>query len=287
MGAKLLNVCIAVLLLVGLGFVLYPSVNNYYSEREMGKVLTNFEGIAAASTDNSEMSEMLDRLQADFSAYNEELFRSGQVGLRDPFFYETKVFDLSQYGRETDVIGKVNIPKMNVELPLYLGATQENMALGAANLGYTSVPLGGANTNAVISAHRGYGTAPYLRDIESLELGDKIYLTNFWETLAYQVVEIKIIQPTEIEEVRIQEGHDLLTLLTCHPYTQNYQRYVVYGERVDFEGIEESGSTLNFTDLSQSQTLILLERFAPIVIIIIIVLTLFLIKTIGVRPPKL
>lgn len=96
----------------------------------------------------------------------------------------------------------------------------------------TSYPIGGENTNCVLAAHRGSSRAAMFRDIELLEPGDRIYIENFREPLTYQVVETRVISPTDVQELLIQAGRDLVTLLTCHPYGHNYQRYVVFCERV-------------------------------------------------------
>ena len=116
-------------------------------------------------------------------------------------------------------------------MPVYLGANAANMARGGALLGQTSMPLGGENTNTVIAAHRGYYGAEMLRNVQQIQIGDKITLTTPWDTLVYRVCELKIIQPDDINAVLIQPGRDLLTLTTCHPYTQNTQRYLVIAER--------------------------------------------------------
>ena len=124
------------------------------------------------------------------------------------------------------------LPKMDIELPILLGANEENMSSGAVHLTGTSYPIGGVNTNCVIAAHRGYSRTAMFRDIEALEVGDKIYIENFREKLIYQVTELRIIEPTDIDKLLIQEGKDMVTLVTCHPYGYNYQRYVVFCERV-------------------------------------------------------
>ena len=106
------------------------------------------------------------------------------------------------------------------------------MADGAANLSQTSLPIGGENTNSVIAGHRGYGGASYFRYIDKLQIGDTVTVTNLWEELTYRVSEIKIIYPNEVEEILIQPGRELLTLLTCHPYASGgKQRYLVICER--------------------------------------------------------
>ena len=129
------------------------------------------------------------------------------------------------------MIAALWVPRLDLDLPVYLGASTENMARGGALLGQTSMPLGGANTNTVIAAHRGYYGAEMLRNVQQIQIGDKITLTTPWETLTYRVCELKIIQPDDINAILIQPGRDLLTLTTCHPYTQNTQRYLVIAER--------------------------------------------------------
>lgn len=120
-----------------------------------------------------------------------------------------------------------------VAVKLYLGASDEHLAAGAAVLGNTSAPIGGDSTNCVIAGHRGWRGADYFRHIDRLQVGDTVTLTNLWETLTYTVADIQIIQPHEVDKIKIQQGCDLLTLLTCHPYASGgRQRYVVYCEKL-------------------------------------------------------
>jgi sortase A len=109
------------------------------------------------------------------------------------------------------------------------------MAKGVAVLGETSLPVRGENTNVVIAGHRGYWGTAMFRDIQLIQIGDKITITTPWDTLIYRVCELKIITPDDTNAVLIQPGRQLLTLLTCHPYTQNYQRYLVFAELSDEE----------------------------------------------------
>ena len=116
-----------------------------------------------------------------------------------------------------------------LDLAAYLGASDAHLAAGAAVLGNTSAPIGGDNTNCVIAGHRGWRGADYFRHIDRLQVGDTVTLTNLWETLTYTVADIQIIQPHEVDKIKIQQGRDLLTLLTCHPYASGgRQRFVVY-----------------------------------------------------------
>lgn len=172
-------------------------------------------------------------LWEDMTAYNDSIYTHGQAGLTCAYDYQVPSFRLSDYGLTSEVFGVISIPKLDLEMPIFLGATDENMALGAAVLSQTSVPIGGENTNSVIAGHRGYNGASYFRYIPDLQIGDKVIITNLWERLTYQVTETKIIAPNEINEILIQEGKDMLTLLTCHPYASGgKQRYLVICQRV-------------------------------------------------------
>ena len=134
------------------------------------------------------------------------------------------------------MFGVISIPGIELEMPLYLGATEAHMAEGAAQLGQTSIPIGGENTNAVIAGHRGYNGAPYFRYVPELQIGDSVDITNLWGILHYKVVETRIIQPNDIDAIKIQPGRDLITLLTCHPYASGgRQRFLVICERMEEE----------------------------------------------------
>ena len=140
---------------------------------------------------------------------------------------------LRDYGVEDEVIGVLEIPTLELVMPVYLGASDSHLAAGAAVLGNTSAPIGGINTDCVIAGHRGWHGADYFRHIDRLQAGDTVTITNLWETLTYAVTDIQIIQPHEVEKIKIQPGRDLLTLMTCHPYASGgRQRLVVYCERV-------------------------------------------------------
>lgn len=171
-------------------------------------------------------------LREAMEAYNLQLAQD-QSGLDSVDSYEAPGLNLEDYGLGADdAVGYVEIPAMDVTLPLYLGASRSHMNDGAVVLGQTSMPIGGSSTNCVIAAHRGWNGKAMFRDVELLQEGDLVYLTNLWETLTYQVTGISIIWPDEVEAVAIQPGQDMMTLLTCHPYTANTYRYLVYCRRV-------------------------------------------------------
>lgn len=173
-------------------------------------------------------------------AYNKEIYRTVQTGLDGKRAYEEPSFILSEYGLESEIFAVLSIPDLEIEMPVYLGATSRHMADGAAVMSQTSIPIGGENTNAVIAGHRGWNGAHYFLYINKLEEGDQITITNLWETLTYEVRETKIIMPNEVEKIHIQPDRDLVTLLSCHPPgSGGKQRYLVICERIENESDTE------------------------------------------------
>ena len=173
-------------------------------------------------------------LLADLQAYNQRIYVEKQSSLVDLEACEVPAADLTAYGVADEIIGVLEIPAMKLTMPVYLGASDAHLAAGATVLGNTSAPIGGDNTNCVIAGHRGWRGADYFRYIDRLQVGDTVTLTNLWETLTYTVTDIQIIQPHEVDKIKIQQRRDLLTLLTCHPYASGgKQRYVVYCERTE------------------------------------------------------
>lgn len=249
-GRKFLLVCMALLFLYGVGVFLYPTVsgslvNNETHQRaeeflEYVKTLVPTEaddGIdeafsvteTEATIDPLVYPELLKAMQR----YNERIYLEKQAGLCDPWAYQQPSFDLTQFDVPDGVIGVISIPALDAQFPIYLGATSSNMTKGMVHLSQTSLPIGGINTNSVLAGHRGWNGADFLRYIEKLQIGDRVTVANLWGELVYEAVEIRIIEPNEVEEILIQEGKDLLTILTCHPYASGgRQRYVVYCERV-------------------------------------------------------
>ena len=232
MGKKILTAVLILLLLAGCGALLYPAATQLLDQHREKQAVEQFQAALEDSSEQDSSDTGYRQLYQEMAVYNQTILEEHQSGLSDPWNMEQSAFDFSQFGLDSPVAGYLSIPAMELELPLYLGATEENMTKGAVVLGQTSMPIGGENTNCVIAAHRGYRGTPMFRNIERLKEGDTLTLTNFWGTLTYQVVKCAIIDPSDINAVKIQPGQDLITLVTCHPYRQNYQRYVVYCARV-------------------------------------------------------
>lgn len=227
MKRKILIIISIIFMIIGITLFCFPHISNFIYEQGVERDREEFvEKIL-----QSENEEILDKLYKDLQEKNQKLYEDMQNNLVDPFSYEQPAIDLSEYGIYNNVIGYINIPKMNVELPILLGANSANMLKGAVHLTETSYPIGGINTNSVIAAHRGYGRATLFRHIEKLEIGDEIYIKNFKEELTYVVYDIKIIEPDDVSELKVQDGEDIITLITCHPYRVNSHRYIVKAKR--------------------------------------------------------
>ena len=184
-------------------------------------------------TERNESEQQHPKLFAALQEYNRQLYAEKQCNLVDLGACEEPAADLTAYGIEDEIIGVLEIPAMELTMPVYLGASDDHLAAGAAVLGNTSAPIGGDNTNCVIAGHRGWKGADYFRHIDRLQVGDTVTLTNLWGTLTYTVADIQIIQPHEVEKIKIQPNRDLLTLITCHPYASGgRERYVVYCEKL-------------------------------------------------------
>lgn len=221
-----LKIAAIIFLVLGVLVMFFPQICNKINNKFMRNETQKFDNV------RKQLSEKeFDELYSMMKLYNETLFKNGQKELSDPFSYEESSFDLSKYGLNDGIVGYIDIPKLDLHAPIYLGANEENMAKGVAQLGKTSLPIGGKNTNCVLAGHRGMRTKEMFLHIDKLQPGDEITVTNFREKLSYVVVETKVISPYSVNEILIQPGKDLITLISCHPYPQNYQRYLVFCER--------------------------------------------------------
>ena len=215
----------ALLVVVGLCVLLWPVFTGY-------RLQADADEAAQAFLEERKPEQSYPELLATLQDYNQRIYAEKQSNLTSLEACEEPAVDLAAYDVGDEIIGVLEIPTMELTMPVYLGASDEHLALGAAVLGSTSAPIGGDNTNCVIAGHRGWRGADYFRHIDRLQVGDTVQLINLWETLTYTVTDIQIIQPHEVEKIKIRPHRDLLTLLTCHPYASGgNQRYVVVCEK--------------------------------------------------------
>ena len=225
---KTFLVLVALLAVAGICVMLWPVFTGYRLQSNAATAVQEF------LAEHDEPEQKYPELLADLQEYNRQLYAEKQCNLTDLEACEEPAADLTAYGIEDEIIGVLEIPTMELTMPVYLGASDDHLSVGAAVLGNTSAPIGDDNSNCVIAGHRGWRGADYFRHIDKLAIGDTVKLTNLWETLTYTVADIQIIQPHEVNMIKIQQGRDLLTLLTCHPYASGgRERYVVYCERTE------------------------------------------------------
>lgn len=239
------------IMLAGLGLLTGPFLLGAREEKVQKQVVDSFyQGVGKAQTVPTALSadetptiptalptvetqtpqEPQDPFYQAAKAYNASLLSSGQEAMNSRSDVEQFVLSALDYGYAENIIGTIQIPRMEIELGLYLGANSENMAKGVAIFGMTSLPLGQESENVAIAGHRGWRGAPMFREIQKLQIDDPIYVTTPWQTLVYRVFEIRIVTPEDNTWCKIQQGRTLISLMTCHPYGQNYQRYIVLAE---------------------------------------------------------
>lgn len=267
------------LILCGLAIFLYPTVSNYFAERNFVRAIKTYDNKVAEMD-----TEAINAAWQEAKEYNENL--SGDP-VHDPFVpgsgyalpdnYES-VLNLNGDG----IMGYIEIPKIDVMLPIYHGADEQVLQNGVGHIQQTALPIGGTRRNAVLSAHRGLPSAELFTHLDKMKIGDYFYIYVLDKTLAYKVVEIKTIKPTELESLNAYADEDRVTLLTCTPYAVNTHRLLVIGERTEYIAPEETkyitDTTVNFVGIDvRIQQLGIIIGAAIVVLIIFIVLIIWLI----------
>ena len=216
---------LVVLLLVGLSVMLYPTVSDWWNSRVQTRAIATYnQSVEQMDTGDKE------RLLMEAHSYNATLSH-----LTAPF---TNWEDAGNYGKILDIsgtgiMGYISIPKIQVELPIYHGTSAEVLNVAVGHLQGSSFPVGGENTHAVISAHRGLPSAKLFSDLDQLVEGDTFTVTILDEVLTYEVEKIFIVKPDELDKLAIIPGGDYVTLMTCTPYGVNSHRLLVRAHRVD------------------------------------------------------
>ena len=228
--------CFALLLLIGIGLMLYPLISNWYGERVRSTVEVQYNEAIAKLEDES-IREAFKAAQA----YNESLY-SVQLDPERAVDDYNSLLNLSGNG----IMGYVEIPVIEVNLPIYHTVAESSLQKGAGHMPGTSLPIGGKSTHTVISAHSGMSDARMFTDLDKVQKGDLILLHVLGDTLAYAVDTITVTDPADIEAIEIRQDKDLVTLVTCTPYSVNTHRLLVRGHRIELteeEITEETKAT--------------------------------------------
>ena len=278
MKKKAGNLVICIIFLAGLSLLLYPFVANQWNNYRQKQLISGYEQVVSEKEAAEGIDYDAERKKAE--DYNEALlpcvlpdsFALAESSGVDPVYMNT----LNIAGDE--MMGSVEIPKINIKIPIYHTTEEEVLNKGAGHLEGSSLPVGGANTHAVISAHRGLPSASLFTDLDQLKEGDHFLIHVLNETLCYEVDKISVVKPEDTSALAVEDGQDLVTLLTCTPYGVNTERLLVRGHRVTYveEEVKEEKTVLSGSSL---HTNYLLWVFVGLSVTALFVFVLYLKET--------
>ena len=267
MKNRLLNLALVLILFVGLGLVLYPSFSDYWNSFHQSRVIAHYTEALDDLT-----NEEFDRLMEEAEAYNERWFEAGGA----PHVLTEE--EITEYNNllsfnGTGMMGYIEIPSIGCYLSIYHGTSEAVLQVATGHIEWTSLPVGGENTHAVISGHRGLPSAKLFTELDKLRTGDKFSLFILGKELDYEVCQINTVTPEDIDLMRVYPGEDYVTLVTCTPYGINTHRLLVRGTRI--ETVEDR--TLHFT----SEAMLIDTVVVASVIAVPVLLILLLMVALG------
>lgn len=226
------NIIPTIIFVIGFGLCSYPLISSYIErQHQLGAVATYTKEIEKA--DGKKLEQALE----DARNYNNELYNKSSISTDE---IKNDIFSDEYYNSLLDVtgnsvMGSVEIPSISVNLPIYHGTSDEVLSTAVGHFKNSSLPVGGSNTRAVLTAHRGSPTSRLFTRLDEVEEGDLFYIRVLDETMAYKVCQIEVIEPNDLNKLSIRAGEDLVTLVTCTPYGINSHRLLVTGERVEYK----------------------------------------------------
>ena len=259
------TIVLVLILLVGLSLLLYPSVSDYWNSFHSSRAISAYAE-DVANLDEVQYEEMWSAARA----YNRALAeRSTNFALSDAQKEEyEKLLDISGVG----IMGYLEIPELNMSLPIYHGTEESVLQIAAGHLEWSSLPVGGESSHCVISGHRGLPSVKLFTYLDKLQEGDVFVLRVLDEVLTYEVDQIRVVEPSQVSDLEIVEGSDLCTLVTCTPYGINTHRLLVRGHQI--ENIQESQTIRVTSDAMQIEPLIVAPIVATPVLLLLLVLLL-------------
>ena len=236
MKKKVINVSIIIFFIIGLSLLLYPTVANQWNTYRQSKLMSNYEEQIEEMQSSGEVDMEAEWEKAE--AYNEALLPTilpDSFAIAEAKQEEDKTYTSSLNLMGDGMMGKVVIPKIDVNLPVFHYTTKEVLENGVGHLEGSSLPIGGESSHSVLSAHRGLPSASLFTDLDQLEVGDHFLMYVLDDILCYEVDQVKVVEPKETQDLSVEEGKDLMTLFTCTPYGVNTHRLLVRGHRVPYE----------------------------------------------------
>ena len=222
---SLSTIILFIILLVGISVMLYPTVSDWWNSRVQSYAIANYDAAVEQMDENN-----YDKIMNDAHWYNECLNHvHSPFSVPDAIAGYNDILNISGTG----IMGYITIPSIQVQLPIYHGTSDEVLNVAAGHLRGSSLPVGGESTHSVISAHRGLPSARLFSDLDQLVVGDTFTITILDEILTYEVEEILIVLPHEMDKLSVISGKDYVTLMTCTPYGINSHRLLVRSKRIE------------------------------------------------------
>ena len=268
MKRRAINLCIMILVLAGSLLLVYPYVSFRLSSSRQSYVVQQYNDSLKKMT-AAQLKEEWELSQA----YNAALLSPPRY---DPFASGSEAMDAAYLSRlhigESGVMCYIKIPKINVELPVFHGASPETLEKGIGHLEGSALPVGGEGTHAVLTGHTGLNTAKMFTDLTELETGDEFYIYVLDQVLAYRIDQIQVVEPSQTEALQPEAGRDYVTLVTCTPYGVNSHRLLVRGERIEYtqEEIQEKIATV--ATVISKETYLLCLGLAILILLLLIAL---------------
>lgn len=256
-----ITLILVLILLAGIIMIVYPAISNYRTQQKAAEAAAVYVQSVEGLND-----EAYDQMLSDAQAYNEALAAKAnqwELTEEDNALYES-LLDPGAIG----VMGTLEIPSINVSLPIYHGVSNGVLRIGVGHLEGTSLPIGGTGTHAVLSGHRGLTSAKLFTDLDKLVEGDLFYIQILNETLVYEVDQILIVEPEDTSALAIDPEQDYVTLMTCTPYGINTHRLLVRGHRID---PDEDGVVIATGEASVVNKILVAPFIAVPVLLVIVI----------------
>ena len=251
MKKKTYRILIVIIFLAGLSLLLYPFVANQWNNYRQKQLISEYDSIVSAEDAAGEIDYAAELEKA--RAYNEALLPSilpDSFAIAEATEGEDKAYMDCLNIAGDGIMGIVEIPKIDIKLPIYHTTKEDVLQVAAGHLEGSSLPIGGESTHAVISAHRGLPSASLFTDLDQMKIGDHFLIHVLDNTLCYEVDQILVVEPEDTDALAVEEGEDLVTLLTCTPYGVNTQRLLVRGHRVDYVADEVAAEQTPLSGIS-------------------------------------
>ena len=255
------------MILLGLGLLLYPFISNQISVGHYQKVIQTYDKKVSEETKDANNKLLMDAREYNRSlSFGEvvDVFQNPEVKNSDRYL---SILNINDNG----MMGYISIPKIDVRIPIYHGTTSDVLQKGVGHLEGSSFPVGGESTHAILSAHRGLPSSKLFTDLDQLKKGDIFYIYILNQVLAYQVDQVLVTEPSETDALRIVDGKDYITLVTCTPYAINTHRLLVRGERIEYNEQVEKDIEVDYA-LSTADIVLYISLVIALLLIVVAII---------------